>query len=178
MGVTVRNISVAVAVVVLAAVAASSGAASSVRTYATHGTLPLRTSVDDPFTLTGAQRATGFLKARAAGASYVRIIVSWNVIAPSARPAGFDPADPTSHGYDWSWYDSTIGSAEKADLTPILDIARAPAWALAKSHGKRINTPTVASLGQFAKALALHYDGKHGAPPAHVFQRPGLPGDG
>ena len=64
-GVTVRNISVAVAAVVLAAVAASSGAASSVRTYATHGTLPLRTSMDDPFTFTGAQRAAGFLKARA-----------------------------------------------------------------------------------------------------------------
>jgi hypothetical protein len=154
----------------LAAVAASSGAASSVRTYSTHGTLPLRTSVDDPFTFTGAQRATGFLKAREAGASYVRIIVAWNSIAPTTRPAGFDPTDPASHGYDWTWYDSTIDSAEKAGLTPILDIARAPAWALASKHGKRINTPTTVSLGQFAKALALHYDGKHGAPPAHVFQ--------
>ena len=170
MGVTIRNISVAVAAVVLAAVAASSGAASSVRTYATHGTLPLRTSVDDPFTLTGAQRATGFLKARAAGASYVRIVVAWNSIAPTTRPAGFDPADPTSHGYDWNWYDSTIDSAEKAELTPILDIARAPEWALAKSHGKRVFTPQASALGQFAKALALHYDGKHDAPPAHVFQ--------
>jgi hypothetical protein len=154
----------------LAAVAASSGAASSVRTYSTHGTLPLRTSVDDPFTFTGAQRATGFLKAREAGASYVRIIVARNSIAPTTRPAGFDPTDPASHGYDWTWYDSTIDSAEKAGLTPILDIARAPAWALASKHGKRINTPTTVSLGQFAKALALHYDGKHGAPPAHVFQ--------
>jgi hypothetical protein len=154
----------------LAALAASSGAASSVRTYSTHGTLPLRTSVDDPFTFTGAQRATGFLKAREAGASYVRIIVAWNSIAPTTRPAGFDPTDPASHGYDWTWYDSTIDSAEKAGLTPILDIARAPAWALASKHGKRINTPTTVSLGQFAKALALHYDGKHGAPPAHVFQ--------
>jgi Cellulase (glycosyl hydrolase family 5) len=175
-GVTVRNISVGVAIVALAAVTAAAGSASArktahgIRTYSTHRTLPLRTSVDDPFTFTGAQRAAGFVKARAAGASYVRIVVSWNAVAPDPRPAGFDAADPTSPGYSWSWYDDTIDSAEKAGLTPILDIARAPAWALATSHGKRINTPTAASLGQFAKALALHYDGKHNAPPAHVFQ--------
>jgi Cellulase (glycosyl hydrolase family 5) len=169
-GVTSRNILVGVAIVVLAAVAASSGAASSVRTYSTHGTLPLRTSVDDPFTFTGAARAAGFVKARAAGASYVRIVASWNAIAPASRPAGFDPADPTSHGYDWNWYDSTVSAAVKAGLTPFLDIARAPGWALAKKHGKQINTPTATALGQFAKALALHYDGKHDAPAVHVFQ--------
>jgi Cellulase (glycosyl hydrolase family 5) len=169
-GVTSRNILVAFAIVVLAAVAASSGAASSVRTYSTHGTLPLRTSVDDPFTFTGGERAAGFVKARAAGASYVRIVASWDAIAPASRPAGFDAADPTSHGYDWNWYDSTVSAAVKAGLTPFLDIARAPGWALAKKHGKRINTPTTASLGQFAKALALHYDGNHDAPAVHVFQ--------
>jgi hypothetical protein len=167
-GVTSRNISVALAIVVLAAVAAASGAASSVRTYSTHGTLPLRTSVDDPFTFTGAQRAAGFVKARAAGASYVRMVVAWNAVVSGTPPA--NAADPTSPGYDWNWYDDTVGSAVKAGLTPILDIARAPGWALAKRHGKRINTPTTAALGQFAKALALHYDGKHGAPAVHVFQ--------
>jgi hypothetical protein len=176
MGVTGRSISVVLAIVVLAAVAVSSATAGArrsahgVRTYATRPTLPLRTSVDDPFTFTGAQRATGFAKARAAGASYVRILVDWNSVAPSTPPAGFDPADPTSTAYSWGWYDNTIASAEQAGLTPILDIARAPSWALATSHGKTVNTPKAASLGNFAKALALHYDGKHGAPAAHVFQ--------
>jgi hypothetical protein len=174
--VVVRNISVAVALLVLAAVASSAGSASArrgahaTRTYATRATLPLRTSLDDPFTLTGPDRAIGFLKARAAGASFVRIVVPWNEIAPTTPPAGFAPADPTSPGYSWSWLDSTVASAEKAGLTPILDIARAPAWALATSHGKRVNTPNVASLGQFAKAVALQYDGTQDAPPAHVFQ--------
>lgn len=170
MGVTSRNILLFVATAAVAAIAASSGAASAVRTYSTHGTLPLRTSVDDPFAFTGAERAAGFVKARDAGASYVRIVASWDAIAPASRPAGFDAADPTSKGYDWSWYDSTVSAAVQAGLTPFLDIARAPSWALAKKHGKRINTPTSASLGQFAKALALHYDGKHDAPAVHVFQ--------
>ncbi|MFL5958812.1 MAG: cellulase family glycosylhydrolase [Gaiellaceae bacterium] len=171
MGVTVRSISV-VAIVVAAAVAASTGVASAhrqahvARTLSTHGTLPLRTSVDDPFALTGPQRATGFLKAQAAGASYVRLIVPWNAIAPSRRPAGFAAADPTSRGYSWAWLDSTVASAEKAGLTPILDIARAPSWA--QIHGG--TAPKAAYLGQFAKAVALQYDGKHGAPAAHVFQ--------
>jgi hypothetical protein len=176
MGVGVRNIFVAVAVGVLVAVAASSGSASArlaghgVRSYTTHGTLPLRTSLDDPFTLTGPDRAAGFQKVRAAGASYVRINVAWDAIAPTTPPAGFDAADPTSPGYSWGWLDSTIESAKAAGLTPFLDITSAPQWALATSHGKRVLTPKVSALGQFAKALALHYDGNHDPPAVHVFQ--------
>jgi Cellulase (glycosyl hydrolase family 5) len=170
MGVVARSSFVGLAAVVLAAVASSSVAASSVRTYSTRGTLPLRTSLDDPFTLTGPDRAAGFVKVRAAGASYVRLLAPWNEIAPTTPPAGFDAADPTSPAYSWSWLDSTITSAKQAGLTPILDIARAPSWALATSHGKRINTPTAAALGQFAKALALHYDGKQGVPAVQIYQ--------
>jgi hypothetical protein len=176
-GVTIRNISVAVVLVVLVAAAPSSGSASgrqaghAIRTYATASTRPLRTSLDDPFAFTGPDRAAGFVKARAAGASYVRLIAPWNFIAPTKPPAGFDAADPTSPGYSWSWLDSTITSAKEAGVTPILDIARAPSWALATSHGKRVNTPTAASLGQFAKALALHYDGKQqGVPAVQIYQ--------
>ena len=176
MGVAARKVSVVFAIAVLAAVAASSAAASArrgshaVRTYATGSTLPLRTSVDDPFTLTGAERVAGFVKTRGAGASYVRLIVPWNAIAPANPSAGFAAADPTSRGYSWGWLDDTVTAAEKAGLTPILDIARAPGWALATKHGKRIFTPKVAALGAFAKALALHFDGNHDAPPVHVFQ--------
>jgi Cellulase (glycosyl hydrolase family 5) len=175
-GVTIRNIFVAVAVAAFAAVAASSSSAGTRRAsravgmYTTPGTLPLRTSLDDPFTFTGAQRATGFLKAKAAGATYVRLIVPWYAVAPSTPPAEFAAADPTSPGYDWTWLDSTVEAAETAGVTPILDIARTPSWALAKRHGKLVNTPEVAALGQFAKALALHYDGKHDAPVERIYQ--------
>ena len=129
MGVTIRNIAVAVAAVVLAAVAASSGSASArhaTRTYATPATLPLRTSLDDPFAFTGRERAAGFVKARSAGASYVRLIVPWNEIAPPTPSAGFVAADPTSPDYSWGWLDSTVTAAEQAGLTPVLEIARAP----------------------------------------------------
>jgi Cellulase (glycosyl hydrolase family 5) len=173
-GVTARILSIAVAAAVLAAVGAPAGAASArrsahgVRTYATRGTLPLRTSLDDPFTFTGPDRAAGFLKAEASGASYVRLIVPWYEIAPSARPTGFVGADPTSPGYSWGWLDSTVAAAEAAGLTPILDIARPPAWA--QIHGAHANAPKAALLGQFARALALHYDGKSDLPRVRVFQ--------
>jgi hypothetical protein len=176
MGVTARYLVAASAIVCLAAVTASAGFANgqssrhAARTYSTGATLPLRTSLDDPFTFTGPERAMGFQKARAAGASYVRMIASWNAIAPDTPPAGFDAADPTSPAYSWGWLDSTVEAAKAAGVTPILDIARAPEWALATSHGKSVFTPKISSLGQFAKAIALHYDGKHGEPAVHVFQ--------
>src|SRR5436190_18373565 len=157
MGVFARYLAAAGAIVCLAAVTASAGFVSarhSTSTYSTHGTLPLRTSLDDPFTFTGPERAMGFQKARAAGASYVRMIASWDSIAPGTPPAGFDAADPTSPGYSWGWLDSTVEAAKDAGVTPILDIARAPGRALAASHGKRVFTPKISALQQFAKAIA------------------------
>jgi hypothetical protein len=124
----------------------------------------------DPFALTGPERATGFEKVRAAGASYVRIIAAWNAIAPDKPPAGFDASDPTSPAYSWGWIDSTVESATVAGLTPILDITSAPEWAMATSHGKRVFTPKVSALGEFAKAFALHFDGRHGPPAVHIYQ--------
>ena len=175
MGVKHRNVVVAVIAVVLAATASSGsasarGATHSVRTYSTRATLPLRTSVTDPFTLTGAERATGFQKAKAAGASYVRIVATWSAIAPSTPSSGFLASDPTSPDYSWTWVDSTVESAKAAGLTPILDIVGAPSWALATSHDKRVLTPKTSALGQFARAFALHFDGSHGVPAVHVFQ--------
>jgi Cellulase (glycosyl hydrolase family 5) len=126
--------------------------------------------VDDPFTFTGSQRVQAFGLARKAGASYVRLIAPWNEIAPTTPPAGFNAADPTSPAYSWGWLDGTLAAAEADGLTPILDIARAPAWAQVVKGRGGAGAPQISALGQFAKALALHYDGKQGAPVVHVFQ--------
>src|SRR5579875_3043317 len=160
-----RGVAVASAVAVLAAFAASAASGRSLKTYSTKWTPPLRTALFDPFTFNGPQYATGFQMARRAGAGYVRIAVSWSEVAP-ARPASASQAtDPAWPGYDWRWPDAKVEAAEAAGLTPYLQIGSAPSWA-ANAKG----TPKPAFLGQFAKALALHYDGAHGAPPVHVFQ--------
>jgi hypothetical protein len=146
-------------------VAASSASGRTVKSYSTRSTLPLRTAVFDPFTLNGSQYATGFQLTRRAGAAYVRIEVPWNEVAPARPAVPADAGDPSWSGYRWNWTDAKVKAAEEAGLTPYLQIGSTPGWAAARS-----TTPKVDLLGQFAKALALRYDGKHGVPAVHVFQ--------
>ncbi len=140
--------------------------ARHLRVRSTPATLPLRTAIFDPFLLPGPQQDKGFQMTRAAGASYVRILVRWSTIAPKTVPTGFVPTNPSSPGYSWATTDAAVASAEAAGLTPIIDIISPPTWG-ADVGG--IN-PQIAALGQFATAIATHYDGHHGASAAHVFQ--------
>jgi len=156
-----------------AATASARGAHASrgVRTYSTRGTLPLRTSLFDPFAFASPEYATAFRMTRAAGASYVRLVVMWNGIVSADPPAGFDASDPASPEYSWGWLDGIVAAAEAAGLTPILDVGAAPGWAAQRTAGGRpVSAPKPRDLAQFATALATHYDGLHGAPPVHVFQ--------
>jgi Cellulase (glycosyl hydrolase family 5) len=177
MGGNARQIAAA-SVIVLLGATASAGAASAhgaqhkIRTLTTRGTAPLVTAITDPWLFNSSQTAAAFAKTRAAGASYVRLSLSWNGVAPATRPAGFVATDPTSPGYSWRNADVAVEEAEAAGLTPILDVSGMPSWAVAKKpQGVNAGTPKAAALGQFATALATHYDGADpGAPAAHVFQ--------
>jgi Cellulase (glycosyl hydrolase family 5) len=163
----VRGVVVTVVLAVLAGVAASTADGRSARIHSTKATLPLRTAVFDPFTFNGSQYATGFRLARRAGAAYVRIAVPWNEVAPARPAAPSDASDPNWTGYKWTWIDSKVTAAEAAGLTPYLQIGSTPGWAAANRNS---TSPRIALLGQFAKALVLHYDGDHGVPAVHVFQ--------
>src|SRR5207244_6280999 len=112
----VLRIGVVSAVCVLAVVtAATSAAARSTqqRVISTLGTMPLRTAIFDPI-FAGPQGPPALPMARAAGATYVRIFVWWNAIAPGVPPQGFVAADPTSPGYRWANLDTLLGDAEAA----------------------------------------------------------------
>lgn len=165
----------AVACVCLLAGAALAGAAnnvSRVRTYSTRPTLPLRTGLLDPRTLSGPDMSVAFALARQTGATYVREPVSWQAIAPATQPTGFVPSDPTTPGYTWAALDATLEAAQAAGLTPILGIASPPTWGYTtQPAGVNGGTPDVTALRDFATALATHYDGlTPGVPAAHVFQ--------
>jgi hypothetical protein len=178
MGVKLRYIAAAGAIVCLGAMA-STGAASvrhvaqhKVRTLSTRGTSPLATALTDPWLFNSSQTQKAFDKARAAGASYVRLTLNWNGVAPSNRPAGFVATDPTSPGYSWRNADAAMRQAVDAGLKPILDVSGTPPWAYAKKQqGVNAGTPKASALGDFATALAKHFDGNTpGVPAAHVFQ--------
>ena len=164
----------------LVAVSAAAGAASgsgtkradAVRTYSTSGTAPLATAIVDPALFSSAQRTTAFAKTRAAGAAYVRLMVSWSGIAPDTRSADFVATDPTSPGYSWAGLDAAVAEADAAGLIPILDIASPPKWAYAqRPQGINAGAPKAAALGDFGQALATHYDGSGAdAATAHVFE--------
>jgi hypothetical protein len=154
-------------VVLLAASAASARTSVARHVLVTPATLPLRTAFVDPRSFSGTSPAFGV--AAAAGASDIRVLTNWNGLAPEVRPAGFVASDPA--GYAWSALDAQVKAAEAAGLTPFLNIVSPPRWAYAiKPQGVNGGTPDISELGQFAKALALHYDGRHGVPAVHVFQ--------
>ena len=177
MGVNVRQIVAACAIVCLVATASASAASahvaqSKIRTLTTKGTAPLATAVTDPWLFNSRQTATAFAKTRAAGATYARLSLDWSGVAPGTRPDGFVAADPTSPGYSWGNVDAAVEQAEAAGLTPILDLDSAPHWAYAKKpQGVNAGTPNAAALGEFATALAKHFSGDtDGVPAEHVFQ--------
>jgi Cellulase (glycosyl hydrolase family 5) len=164
----------AAVVCMLAVGAAAAGTAASSharRVIATPATLPLRTGLLDP-SFAGSDRQQAFTMAAAAGATYVRLSVDWRSLAPATQPAGFQAADPSSPGYRWTGLDSVLAHADAAGLTPILDISTVPGWAYAtQPKSPNAGTPRTSDLGDFAKALATHYDGTiPGVPAEHVFQ--------
>jgi hypothetical protein len=130
------------------------------------------TALADPALFNSNQRAAAFAMTRAAGARYVRLAVTWRAIAPAARPPGFVAADPASPGYSWGGLDAEVAAADAAGLTPILDISTVPRWAFSRRPDPpNGGTPRAAELGDFATALARHFDGSTPDVPAeHVFQ--------
>jgi hypothetical protein len=169
---SVLGSSIVAGVCVLAATATAAIARKTApHVIGTRATIPLRTGLLDPL-FTSPNRQAAFAMAQAAGASYVRISVPWRAIAPAAPSQDFVATDPTSPGYSWKGFDSVVEQAEAAGLTPILDIAGTPNWAYARLPlGVDAGSPQIIALGDFATALAAHYDSTvPGAPAAHVFQ--------
>ncbi len=175
---TARYLAIGGAILCVAAATASAGVASLKRqahpraaTYSTPGTAPLVTALFDPSLFNDSHGEVAFSLSRSSGATYVRIGVSWRAIAPASRPSGFDSRDPSSPGYSWAGLDATLQYAAAANVIPILDVNAPPSWAMAKRpKSGSAGTPKAAALGDFAHALATHYDGTNGPPAEHVYQ--------
>jgi hypothetical protein len=99
---------------------------------------------------------------RQAGASWVRIDVSWDDVAPTgaAKPAGFNGADPGDPRYRWGQTDWAVSRAVANGLKPFVNLSEAPVWAQRGVGGRQGTTnPDPLEFGAFAHAAAVRYSG-------------------
>jgi hypothetical protein len=107
---------------------------------------------------------------RASGASFVRIGVPWEAIAPKRRPGEWQPTDPADPAYDWDGHiDGAVVNAVAAGLTPLLMINSVPEWAEAciapNDYPEASCKPEPGPLADFATALARRFSGGFGGLP-------------
>jgi len=115
------------------------------------------------------------------GVGIVRISVHWNAIAPSRRPAGFNPANPASYpAGSWSIYDQIVNDARQDGIAVDLSIGGpAPPWAVGPGQpppgGFGSWKPSAAAFKQFVQALGARYSGTY--EPTLGKSMPGAPND-
>src|SRR5256885_2250383 len=97
------------------------------------------------------------------GAGIVQLEVTWSDIAPAVRPAGFNPTDPSSPGYNWSSTDEAVRDLTGHGLQVLMMVMRAPAWAEGPNKVP-VNTgtwrPDPGQYAAFGRAAALRYSGR------------------
>ncbi len=124
---------------------------------------PLRTAVVEPPEFDLAGENVVFERMHGAGATAVRMDLSWFTIAPKTLPASFDPENPADPAYDWSALDARIQAAFAHGLEPYLVVNDAPVWA--RLDNKEAGSPpNAADLGKFMHAAAERYSGSDRAP--------------
>jgi hypothetical protein len=111
-----------------------------------------------------------FSRTREAGASFVRLVVDWPMVAPKNQPASWEPENPADPHYDWAYIDSGVIEAVRAGLTPVLLIDGAPTWAQRCSsppglQDSNLCDPDPTALAAFATAAARRYSGSFGGLP-------------
>ncbi len=125
---------------------------------------PLRTAIVEPFNFDPNDGNVVFDRMHGAGATVVRLTLSWYAIAPSDPPLDFNAQDPFDPAYDWQDTDDKIKSALAHGLEPYLAVNSSPAWARSGKKGGGA-PPNPADFARFMRAAADRYDGRY----------PGLP---
>jgi hypothetical protein len=103
--------------------------------------------------------------ARDAGAKMTLLGLRWGNIAPTDKPADWNPADPADPNYDWSYYDTWLRNAVAAGLTPVIQIRSAPLWAercVGDPEFDSTCNPDADAFAAFSRAAAERYSGRFG----------------
>jgi hypothetical protein len=118
---------------------------------------------------TGPDAAAGLDRARAAGATAIKVPLFWNGVAPAQRPAGFQPANPSDRSYYWAGLDAQLRLIAAHGLEPIVYISGPPVWAMREIDGALRVDPEQYRL--FTLAAVKRYSGRTpGLPRVKVWQ--------
>jgi Cellulase (glycosyl hydrolase family 5) len=137
---------------------------------ATAASHPFQTALQDAavFANDPANTNIAMMRMRQAGASWVRIDLSWDNVAPqgAVKPPGFDASNPADPLYQWGRVDWAVQRAAANGLSPFVNISEAPAWA-ERGHAGRpgVTDPNPTELAAFARAAALRYSGRYAGLP-------------
>jgi hypothetical protein len=112
---------------------------------------------DDPSFRWVPDRASRIESASREGASIMRLLVQWNLVAPQ-RPAS--PNDSFDPAYKFDDLDEAIRMAQVADQEVMLTVSGTPRWA---NGGKSPNVMPrrLSDFTAFARAIASRYSGRH-----------------
>jgi hypothetical protein len=93
------------------------------------------------------------------GVDNVRIFANWRQIAPKTRPAGWDPGNPATPGYQWFYVDQAVTRVRRAGMSVTLTITGpGPVWTSSKPKRRQpAYKPRPSAYAAFAKAVALRY---------------------
>jgi hypothetical protein len=107
--------------------------------------------------------ATWLATAHRLGASFARLNVNWDYVAPNRPPGPAQAADSSWAGYNWTLIDNAVRAAHDHGLRVLLTVNYAPTWA--QDGTPPSGTPSAAwrpdptALGQFGTAVARRYSG-------------------
>lgn len=111
----------------------------------------------------------------ATGARFVRVVISWQAIAPPQRPGSWNPADPADPAYDWTYTDQMVRRIVAAGMTPVALVTEAPAWAQGcqlADQPAAVCRPDPSGFAAFARAAAARYNGDFDGLPAVRYWEP------
>ena len=114
----------------------------------------------------GPDRLLALQRAKAAGATIIRVNPSWADTSPTKPPSLAVERDPSWSGYDWTDTDQIIRDVVGTGLTPLVLLSDAPGWAegpnrppISPTVPAGVWKPSAKDYGAFAEAAAKRYSG-------------------
>jgi hypothetical protein len=118
---------------------------------------------DDPSYRWVPDRLTRIARSARDGSSIVRLLVLWNLAAPTRPSVATDPFD---EAYNLDDVDEAVRSAQEMDQEVMLTISGTPRWANGGARSNRMPR-RLSDLTAFARAIASRYSGRFSGYP-HV----------